>query len=283
MIVAKIKAGLGNQMFQYALGKRLSLLWNDTLKFDLSWFDNIQPGETARDMEIKEFCIDFPMATQSELQQVAPSAVSKMLEKVKGRFDRNYFFRFRKSLLKQKENLFLDGYFQSYKYFDEIRSTLVRDFSLKDDFGTEAARTLSQIQSATQSVSMHVRRGDFAASCKDWNGLCSLEYYQQALAHIKKVHPEVTIFMFSDDIAWVKENFSFDSYMELVSRPGLSAVEEMLLMSRCDHQIIANSTFSWWGAWLNQNVDKIVVSPSRWLVAADIKTTDLIPPEWIQI
>ncbi|MFA6547728.1 MAG: alpha-1,2-fucosyltransferase [Candidatus Magasanikbacteria bacterium] len=283
MIVVKIKAGLGNQMFQYALGRRLSLDWNDELKFDLSWFQNIKNSETPRTLDIDKFKINLVEVTDQEREQVMPCFFSKIINKIRARLDRNYFYHFHSGLLKKKNNVYLDGYFQSYKYPDSIRKTLLDDFVLKNGYSQDAQKTKNDIELSGESVAVHVRRGDYSSSCKNWNGLCDIKYYQQGLDQIKKKYSSVKLFIFSDDIAWARENLKFDSPMVFVSRPTLSNAEELLLMSLCKHQIIANSTFSWWGAWLNQNPQKIVVAPSRWLLVSNIDTSELLPSEWTTI
>jgi|SRR3989339_351541 len=283
MIVVKIKAGLGNQMFQYAIGRRLSLDWNDELKCDLSWFQNIKNGETPRTLDINKFKVNLVQVTEQEKKQVFLGVLSKIFCKIHAHLDRSYFYRFHSELLKKKSFIYLDGYFQSYKYFDPIRKMLLEEFVLKNGYSQEAQKIKDDIESPGESVAIHVRRGDYASTCKNWNGLCNIDYYQQGLSVIKKKYPNVKLFIFSDDIAWARENLKFDSPMVFVSRSTLSNIEELMLISLCKHQIIANSTFGWWGAWLNQNPQKIVVAPSRWLLAAKIDTSELLPPEWIKI
>ncbi|MFA5770898.1 MAG: alpha-1,2-fucosyltransferase [Patescibacteria group bacterium] len=283
MIVVKIKAGLGNQMFQYAIARRLSLDWNDELKFDLSWFQNIKNNETPRVVGIDKFKIDLVEATNQEKKRALTCSVSKIISQIRARLDRNYFYHFHSELLKKKNNVYLDGYFQSYKYFDSIRNMLLKNFVLKNDYSQEAQKIKNNIELSGESVAFHVRRGDYASSCKNWNGLCDVKYYHQGLIEIKKKYPKVKLFIFSDDIVWAQENLKFDSPMVFVSRLTISDTEELMLMSLCKHQIIANSTFSWWGAWLNQNPHKIVIAPSRWLLAVNIDTSELLPSEWIII
>lgn len=283
MIVVKIKAGLGNQMFQYALGRRLSLNWNDELKCDLSWFQNIKKSETPRTLDINKFKINLVEVTDQEKKQAKLCSISKIISQIRARVDRNYFYHFHSELLKKKDFLYLDGYFQSYKYFESIKKTLLEDFVLKTGYTQEAQKIKDDIELSGESIAIHVRRGDYTSSCKDWNGLCTIEYYQQGLNEIKKKYSKVKLFVFSDDITWAQQNLRFDSLMVFVSRPSLSSTEELMLMSLCKHQIIANSTYSWWGAWLNQNPQKIVIAPSRWLLAFNIDTSELLPSEWIKI
>jgi hypothetical protein len=234
-------------------------------------------------LDIDKFKINLVEVTDQEREQVMPCFFSKIINKIRARLDRNYFYHFHSGLLKKKNNVYLDGYFQSYKYPDSIRKTLLDDFVLKNGYSQDAQKTKNDIELSGESVAVHVRRGDYSSSCKNWNGLCDIKYYQQGLDQIKKKYSSVKLFIFSDDIAWARENLKFDSPMVFVSRPTLSNAEELLLMSLCKHQIIANSTFSWWGAWLNQNPQKIVVAPSRWLLVSNIDTSELLPSEWTTI
>lgn len=283
MIIVKINAGLGNQMFQYALGRRLSLDWQDELKFDLSWFNNIKKGDIPRMLEIDKFNISLKEATSAEIANLTLGLIKKIIKKIKGRLNRNYFYRFYPSLLKKRKTIYLDGYFQSYKYFDSIKEVLLSDFSLKNGFSLEGQKIKEDIELAKEAVALHIRRGDYATIRKDYNGLCGLAYYEQAINEILKKHSKIKLFIFSDDIAWAKNNLKFNLPMVFVSRPSLNDAEELMLISLCQHQIIANSTFSWWAAWLNKNPQKIIIAPKLWLAAADIDTSDLLPPDWLQI
>lgn len=282
MIIVKIKAGLGNQMFQYALGRRLSLDWHDELKLDLSWFENIKKNETARELDINKLNTTISKASEEEILKAQPNIFKKIFVKINSRLNKSYFYTFFPNVLKKKKVVYLDGYFQSYKYFDSIRETLLKDFTLKDGFSAEAVLIKNQIEQAGQSVAMHIRRGDYVVAYKDWHGSLDTRYYEAGLADIKKKHPNVTLFIFSDDIEWAKQNLRFENPIVFVSRPGLQAIEELQLMSLCTHQVIANSSFSWWGAWLNKNPEKIVVAPKQWLAAADINTKDLLPLDWVR-
>lgn len=283
MVIVKIKCGLGNQMFQYALGKRLALDWQDELKVDLAWFNNIKSGDIPRELEIDSFNVVLSNATEAEIAKSMPSFLARLVDRIRGRINRNHFYRFYATILKKKKNVYLDGYFQSYKYFETIRDVLLTEFTLKNGYHREVDGIKSEIEKTDQSVAVHIRRGDFATIRKGYNGLCDLSYYQKALEIIKNKYPNVQLFIFSDDIEWAKTNLKLAGPMVFVSRPVLNPAEELWLMSLCKHQIIANSTFSWWAAWLNKNPQKIVVSPSRWLVAEDIKTDNLLPLNWIKL
>jgi hypothetical protein len=283
MIIVKISAGLGNQMFQYALGRRLSLDWQDELKFDLSWFNNIKKGDIPRKLEIDKFNIFLKEATTAEAAKLAPGLIKKIIKKVRGRLNRNFFYQFYPRLLRKRKAVYLDGYFQSYKYFNPIRETLLADFSLKNGFSPEGQKIKNDIELTKEAVALHIRRGDYATSQKGYHGLCNLKYYEKALGEINKKNENAKLFIFSDDIAWAKNNLTFNQTTVFVSRPNLNDAEELILMSLCQHQIIANSTFSWWAAWLNKNPEKIIIAPKLWLAATDINTSDLLPSDWLKI
>ncbi len=283
MIITKIKCGLGNQMFQYALGKRLSLDWHDELKVDLAWFKNIKAGDIPRDLEINSFNVVLNEASETEIYRSTPSIFFRAVDRILGRLNRNHFYRFYPQLLRKKKNVYLDGYYQNYRYFESIRNVLLSEFILKFGYNQIVDEIKSKIEMAGESVAIHIRRGDFATTRKGYNGLCDLAYYQKALDVINNKYSEVKLFVFSDDIEWAKLNLKFSSPMVFVSRPILKPAEELFLMSLCKHQIIANSTFSWWAAWLNKNSQKIIVSPSVWLVAQDINIDYLLPPDWVRL
>lgn len=283
MVIVKIKCGLGNQMYQYALGRRLSHDSPAELKVDLSWFTNIKKGDIPRELEIDRFNVSLVEATNYEIRSAFPGLIERCIERIRGRLNRNHFYRFYPSILKTRPRKYLDGYFQSYKYFEPIRDILLNEFTLKNGYSDLVREAIAQIQQADQSVAVHIRRGDYATVRLGYNGLCNTQYYEKGLEIIAQKFPNIKVFVFSDDIEWAKDNLKFKYETVFVSRPGFHSAEELYLMSLCRHQIIANSTFSWWSAWLNKNPEKIVVAPSRWLMAADISTSDLLPENWIKI
>src|SRR3989344_4984067 len=147
----------------------------------------------------------------------------------------------------------------------------------------ERNKKLASEISGTNSVSVHIRRGDYVtnANTNQFHGLCSLDYYNKAVSFISSKQNEMELFVFSDDIEWCKENLKYDFPIHFVETND--AHSDMYLMSLCKHNIIANSSFSWWGAWLNDNFQKIVVAPSQWIADASVNTQDLIPKGWIKI
>lgn len=280
MIVIKIKCGLGNQLFQYALGSALSDK-EVVVKYDLSWFGNYNEKDVPRDLAIDEFKIDMPLATTAEIDSVRPNKLQLFFEKARGKFILNHHYSYNAGILKKK-NAYLDGYFQSFKYFEVIRDKLLNEFQLVKGYSELANALKTSIEGEVDSVAIHIRRGDYATIREDYNGLCGMDYYKKGIDLIKAKVSNIKLFVFSDDIEWTRTNLDFGLPIEFVSRPGLTDAEELLLMSLCKHQVIANSTFSWWAAWLNQNPQKIVVAPKNWLVAAKIDTKDLIPGNWLR-
>lgn len=283
MIILKLKSGLGNQMFMYAVARRIALDNSDILKFDLSWFGNYKNKDIPRELGIDKFNISLVKASEAEILPLLPGKIKVFWEKLIGKFFLNYHHKFHKNILKTGGSRYLEGYFQSYKYFDSIRDMILEDFQLKDGFSKVGDEIRKLILASGESVGVHIRRGDFAGVNEGYNGLYGVDYYKKAVNIIATKFNSPSFFIFSDDIEWAKNNLKFDFPMEFVSRPGLSDAEEIILMSICRHQIIANSTFSWWSAWLNQNPNKTVIVPARWLKKQDINTEDLLPKEWTKI
>jgi hypothetical protein len=187
-------------------------------------------------------------------------------------------------ILELSNNIHLDGYWQSEKYFIDIANTIRHDFTLKKEM-TAKSRELSEKIKNTNSVSIHIRRGDYLSSkFSSIYPVLTMDYYRQALDAIKNKIKDPYIFIFTDDIHWVKDNLYITGPKEFVSgQEEINVNEELILMSQCRHNIIANSSFSWWGAWLNSNTDKIVIAPQNWLSVKNYNINDLVPEKWIKI
>lgn len=299
MIVTRISGGLGNQFFQYALGKNISLKNNDELKLDIGFFD--LGIEKDRSFKLLNFNISANISNENDLKKIGiPDMVeqnlySKIMRKVHVTLqnlktvenrtivtEKNSMFD--SKILKIENSCYLSGIWQSEKYFKDIEDTIRKEFTLKNET-TEYFKTWASKIENCESVCLHVRRGDYVKSQKTnaFHGTCSLEYYNEAINLILKKIKEPTFFVFSDDIDWVKDNLKIDYPKFFVSDKRLPDYEELVLMSKCKHNIIANSTFSWWGAWLNNNKDKIVIAPKKWFNVESINTEDLIPEGWIRI
>jgi hypothetical protein len=181
--------------------------------------------------------------------------------------------------------VYLEGYWQSPKYFFDIKNIIGYEFTVKtgpDQVNKELMEKISQVE----AVSVHVRRGDYVSNpaTGNYHGVCSLDYYRTAVATITGRVRQPHFFIFSDDPAWAEKNLSVIGPKTVIERNGPErGHEDMRLMSLCRHHIIANSSFSWWGAWLCEKTDKIVISPKRWFKKEDIDTKDLVPESWIRI
>jgi hypothetical protein len=301
MIVTKIMGGLGNQMFQYAVARHLAIKNNTFLKLDISFFDNIG-NNTPREYTLGHFNIEENFLTDKELKKIKRNnfhgqslpqrILRKMfikLEKKKPISKKAYITEpspvFTKEVLgiKTEKTVYLYGNWQSEKYFKDIRNVILKDFSLKKEFSGKTKSFLENIEK-NNSVSLHIRRGDYVQDKKTntFHGTCDLNYYDQAIRLIEGKIENPIYFIFSDDIDWAKDNLKTNNQLIFVSGNSIPDYEEIIMMSKCKHNIIANSTFSWWGAWLNENPKKIIISPQKWF-NVDTDTRDLIPDKWIKI
>ena len=254
-------------MFSYALGRFLAHKNKTALKFDITNDSNpnILQHEHYR---LGVFNIKENFATVEEIQRA-----NHVREKRGGAFDKN--------ILKLPDNTLIEGLWQCEKYFGEIADIIRKDFTLKDSLQKNSATWKKKILSAKNSVSIHVRHGDYISPANRYiQGVLRKDYYQTAIDELKKFYPDMTIFIFSDDLDWTRENFNFDVPTEFVENCERD-VDEIYLTSLCKHNIIANSTFSWWGAWLNQNPDKKVFAPTPWIRSG--AWPDIIPASWIKI
>jgi len=177
-----------------------------------------------------------------------------------------------------------DGFWQNAKYFKNIEKEIREEFTLRKPLDEKFANISRQIENIP-SVSIHIRRGDYVndPKTKAVHNVCDLDYYNKAIDIIKTNVNNPTFFVFSDDIDWVSKNLEINSPTFWVSNLKSKDYEELILMSKCKHNIIANSSFSWWGAWLNQNPDKIVIAPKQWLINKTADELDILPPRWIKI
>lgn len=287
-------------MFQYALGHHLAEKNSTLLKLDLSGFE----GYKLHRYGLHCFKIREHVATMEEIATFKGrgfSRTAKLLSKIGMRwgglssatsdFYQNTIFlkekggRIDPTILEAKGSIYLEGYWQSEKYFSSIRDILLREFAFKYEQDAKSSEIANQIQK-TESVSLHIRRGDYVnnPSTNQILGCCSFDYYQKAVSYITKRIPNCHFYIFSDDHLWVCENFKLDHPFTMVDHNDASTnYEDLRLMSLCKNNIIANSSFSWWGAWLNQNPNKIVIAPLKWFNDSSINTDDLIPNSWIRV
>jgi hypothetical protein len=279
-------------MFQYAAGRALSLARGVPLRLDTQDFK----GYTLHNgFELHRiFYIETELADARDVRQVlgwrAFSPLRrKLFHKRFVKFRGKHLFvdslsNHRYNLADMTEKCYLMGNWQSERYFSQVAETIRRDLSFKTHL-TGRNNELLKLMAKNEVVSLHVRRGDIASNPASLaiHGLCSLEYYRRAIEYVtaRVAKPEFVIF--SDDMTWVRENLSIDYPCHYVDHnKGFESYNDMHLMSLCDHHIIANSSFSWWGAWLNPKGDKIVVAPQQWFLA-NYDSSDIVPSSWIQI
>ena len=183
------------------------------------------------------------------------------------------------------KNIYLDGYWQSELYFKDIRNEIIEDFLIKAPFGERATMYLADIQTS-KSVSIHIRRGDYVSNTHTNNihGVCDLNYYQIAINYMISNVENPKFYIFSDDITWCKIHFDHLDNKIFVENTN-NALEDLELMKSCQHNIIANSTFSWWGAWLNQNTKKIVIAPKRWFAEEKMEANskNIVCESWVRV
>ena len=180
-------------------------------------------------------------------------------------------------------NEYLIGFFQSYKYFENCKDAIYQEFQFAENRLSEATKKMANLMHKSNSVSIHVRRGDYMNGYYyDMLGkVCDIGYYQRAIAEIKERVQNPQFFIFSDDKNYVAQNLLIENAIYVDFNSGINSWQDMYLMTQCNHHIIANSTFSWWGAWLDKHTNKVVVAPSRWF--SFMGHDEIVPPEWIRV
>lgn len=294
MIVVRPNGGLGNQLFQYAAGRHLAHLRDDDLRFELSLLN--LPGR--RKYELDHFrLIGEPISNQVRSRMLHTDmnpwkrVLFQAIERTKPYYRRTIFkekrqFSYDHNIVNTPADVILSGYWQTEKYFVKIRTILLNEITLRNRPKSKTLEVSKRI-TENESVAIHIRRGDYVQypQTYQYHGTCSLEYYQACIRLISDKISFPHFFIFSDDPDWAFDNIIIPFPTEFVRHNGPEAAhEDLWLMSRCKHQIIANSSFSWWGAWLNQNPDKIVLAPEKWLNINDSRHgTDLLPISWIKL
>ena len=292
MILISLQGGIGNQLFQYATARRLAHVHNTELKLDLS----LLADDKLRIYELNHFNICAQTADNNDFLLLKKNMLSKKIRTyLKGLFQgknvltvvREKHFPFDETVLALADNTFFEfGYWQTEKYFKDIKHILQQELTLKDNLSTQSNEVALRIQNTPNTVCLHVRRGDYVSNplTNSVHGTCSLQYYQKALQLIEQKYPELNLFVFSDDPEWTCANIQSNHPMVFVNHNGAeTAYEDLHLMSLCQHNIIANSSFSWWGAWLNQNPEKIVCYPNPWFRSEELDTCDLCPDNWHKV
>lgn len=284
MIIVRLKGGLGNQMFQYCFYKSLYMtkkLFNIEIKLDTTNYYQYKEQfgcELFHGYELdKIFNINETFITKEEFYEFLYNhTYIYFQEKI---------FNYDNSILNFSDNIVYDGYWQTEKYFENIEDIVRKDFTFKIELNPKNECIATKMKNEN-SVSVHVRRGDYInnpANAQLYGNICTLEYYNKAINSIKEKIKNPTFYFFSDDINWIRNNLYIEDAIYVDWNTGENSYIDMQLMSNCKHNVIANSTFSWWGAWLNNTPDKIVIAPNKWFQNSNMNTSDLVPKPWTKV
>lgn len=300
-VYVSLVGGLGNQMFQYAAARGLAEKLGVPVRLDTSWFGHT-PGRTFM---LDRFRVDASIASTAELSHFAtPRAdwVRRRLRRVLTPAMRRHalfnhprvyqepvLYVHDEALAARRAPVLIQGYLQTERYFTHCAGKVRDAFQLRDPLSAPSAETLTRIEAEPWPVSLHVRRGDFAANAHftAFHGVLPMSYYRRSTAIIDRLAGGAAhYFIFSDDPAWVASEFAWLGARTVLAGNDARPWEDMALMSRCRDHIAANSSFSWWGAWLDARAEKTVIAPRYWISRAELAkaaTVDTIPDGWITL
>jgi hypothetical protein len=295
MFLAKLQGGLGNQMFQYACARALAEEYQTELVLDLTWFDH---------QKLRKFELDQWQITPSKV--INPEGIEKIkyaLGVTKSSKDfqnriRRYLSKhlafpkwswvneirsghFQDISIRSGKNIYLSGYWQSEKYFSDFSDIIRHEFIPKIPFNESDQLLAEKMRTDPNSISIHVRRGDYIKDFKTArvHYVCIPPYYERAVQQLnRELSGDLSLYVFSDDISWCKNNLIFPFQVQYISGSTRGLAQEITLMAQARHQIISNSSFSWWAAWLNDYNEKIVVCPNRWFNTTP--APDILPKDW---
>lgn len=296
MIYVKLISGLGNQLCQYAIGRHLSLINNVPLKLDLSFFES----QSLRSYKLDKYNINAQIADKAELVKLlniyeGKNLYAKVFRKLQNKlpkYKRRYFkesewWSYEQDLFKAEPKVYLDGYWQHYKYYQNINPLIFKELTVNEIYSDSINKLIHEIEDNPLSVSLHIRRGDYITDSDANNlmGVLPMEYYIKAIDYMKNRLTNFSVYVFSDDLNWAESNLKGDfpiKFMDIEN--GQKDYIELDLMTRCKHNIIANSSFSWWGGFLNKNPDKIVIAPKQWVKPIEINNRiQLQLPGWVKL
>ena len=289
MINVFLKEGLGNNLFQYAVGKHLAVKNNTTIRLIIKTKHDILGRKIIKRLgyfriEAKQIIIE-PISYATMIHERIGRLLGIHWLSCDGRVYYEKGWGFDPEVLAFKDGIYLDGFFQSEKYFKDIEHIIRNDLRFREDsFGEESA-TYKELIAKQNSVGLHIRRSDYLMS--NLHNVCNMRYYNKSVAYMQNQLVSPYFFVFSDDIEWCSENLhiSNGSFVNIQASKK-NPIIDLQLMSLCKHNIISNSTFSWWAAWLNENHEKIVVAPNRWFNDEILNAQalrDTIPDDWIRL
>lgn len=290
MIITKLIGGLGNQLFQYAIAYRLAKLSGTEVKMDIAGFEKYKLHKVA----IHHLHVNFEQSVidKNSINKLIHGYGLRSLMKKYGllkpriRIIKDREKGFQQDLITQyREDIYLDGFWQTEKYFKPVENEIREKFRVRTPPSLANQQILAKIND-TNAVSVHLRRADYITnpSTLSFHGVCSMDYYKKATDIIQSKLSDPYFFIFSDDIEWAKENIRFSDRQFFADINNADTnYEDLRLMFSCRHHIVANSSFSWWGAWLNPNKEKMVIAPAQWYSNPQFNNSDTIPEEWVKI
>ena len=288
MIIVGINGGLGNQMFQYALYLKFKKLGKEAYIDDQILVSKLNNVSSLKIFDV--FDLDYQFCnrkTREKMADVGMDIFSRARRKLLGKrhdedtcfrekdFDNNYYPE-----VLEMDDKYLAGCWQSEKYFEDIKTTIYDNYKFKTDSKDEKLQSILKQIRTTNSVALHIRRGDYVGNTA-YEGICTDKYYSDSITYIKQHVDNAKFFIFSDDIEYARQRYQGDNFIIVEGFMGDKSHYDMYLMSQCKHNIVANSSFSWWGAWLNQNKAKFVVSPKKWNNRSELRYTPC--DGWIKI
>jgi hypothetical protein len=294
MICTRLEGGLGNQLFQYAAARALSYRINTDLILDTSCFERPLRGVTPRSFELHHFCNVARKASPNEFRFNPLLHRFTLFSRISGKW-RYYIEKgghYNQEYLALTDQSYLSGYWQSFRYFKDEAAIIARELAPVEPLSPFSETIAQQISATETPVAVHIRRGDYVSLAKaaSHHGTLPISYYNLAIRLISNQTNKPKFFVFSDDLKWCQSNLSFDSTFPtfVMNNTGDNAWQDLFLMSQCRHHIIANSSFSWWGAWLADQrwsiSQRLVFSPKRWF--SNMRTydlNDLLPAHWIRL
>lgn len=291
MKIVKLKGGLGNQMFQYAYAKLIEKRTGDTVKLDYSAYESLE-GDMVRKPRIMRFCLTLPAADKNDIASLCKlshkgnslSIWYKVKIYLESKLNPDYVFEPNRAYMDPQtvqEKLYFDGYWQSYRYVEEVKDILTHDFTPVAPLSEKTLAAQKKMQ-GENAVFVGVRKGDYTQEIEHYGSFDSV-YYQKAMARIEQTVEDPVYYVFSNDVDWCKENMDWGGRQVIYREPEdqTDDFEELMLMASCKHAIMVNSTYHWWGAALISNPDKIICCPEIWFF--DHAPIDILPASYIKI
>lgn len=278
MVIAKVIGGLSNQMFQYACAKSIAIRTRQDLALDLTWYDNIPKGDTFRLFELDFLQTDFLRISSKEIDGFRKRRFFKFSE-----LTEEHFFEYDKRTQNVTGNLFLNGYWPSYRYFSSSEEIIRRQFLPRKV--SKNLSNLIDLVSACNSVAVHVRRGDYItnSSASAMHLVASTSYYAASKKVVEDRTDDPIFFYFSDDLDWVRSNLVGPNDIVMERSPDFENWWDLVIMANCKNNIVSTSGYGWWSAYLNQNKEKVVTLPKYWVRDKSQYNPGLALPGWYEI